>query len=215
MTEKLGLYITGTGNEGSGKSTQMKILASHLAKEFGADNVLLVKEPGFTDVGAKLRKILLSGTHIPARAEVFLFSTDRAILIDEFIKPALIKKKIVCADRSFYDTLAYQVFGRGLAYQEVKKLCDYAIDGCKPDLALWFDLPVEVGLARKKNQGGKEWSKFEDEKLAFHDRVRAGFGELAKKEREIFIRINADQSKKETTKEMLQKFNEWRVKKGI
>lgn len=173
-------FITFEGVEGSGKSTQMRLVAEHLKKI----NVpcLITQEPSGTDIGKKIGGILFNREHqsLCAETEAFLFCAARAQHVREVINPALEQKKIVLCDRFSDATFSYQGFGRGLNHDFLKLINDYSSMMLKPDLTLLFDLPVEIGLARAMDRDNllKDSSssdRFEREKLDFHERVRQGY----------------------------------------
>jgi dTMP kinase len=178
------MFITFEGIEGSGKSTQIKRLATWL--EAKGRTVMLTREPGGSDLGLALRRILLdaANTGITPRAELFLYLADRAQHVRQVVRPALEQGKVVLCDRFTDSTVAYQGYGRGLDPQLLHSLNEGAVDGIWPDLTLLCDLPPEVGLVRARSrneeQGASESEgRFEAEELAFHHRVRDGYLKLA------------------------------------
>lgn len=188
--------ITFEGIEGSGKSTQIRLVAEHLIKM----NVplLITQEPSGTDIGRKIGGILFNREHYSmcAETEAFLFCAARAQHVREKIMPALKEGRIVLCDRFSDATFAYQGFGRGLNHDFIKLINDYSSLMVKPNLTLLFDLPVEVGLKRALDRDNllKDSSssdRFEREKLDFHNRVRGGYLNLYKNEPERFCLIDA------------------------
>jgi dTMP kinase len=182
-----GKFITFEGPEGSGKSTQMDMLYSHLLKK-GYD-CIKTHEPGGTRVGEMIRRIVLGAReeNITDTAELLLILADRAQHTQEIILPALNEGKIVLCDRYNDSTMAYQGYGRGLDLAEVRRLCDYASLGLKPDLTFLLDVDVSVGLSRTKKRhgaprGAEPADRFESERREFHERLRAGYLSLAKEE---------------------------------
>lgn len=177
----MGLFVTLEGPEGAGKSTQAARLAAAL--EAAGYRVCRVREPGGTPLGDALRALLLAPAAPPPtpRAEALLYCAARAQLVAEVIRPALTAGSVVLADRFADSTLAYQGAGRGLPLDELRAAIAFAIGDCWPDLTLLLDLPVEEGLRRKQAaaQEGGEWTRFEAETVAFHERVRAGYLALA------------------------------------
>jgi len=163
-------FVALEGGEGSGKSTQAARLAEHLG-------AVATREPGGTAVGAQLRRLLLDPATgvLDPRAELLLMAADRAQHVAEVVRPALSEGHHVVTDRSAWSSLAYQGYGRGLDVEEVWRVCDWATDGCWPDLAVLLDVAGEVAAARLSGQP----DRFEDEAAAFHDRVREGFRRLA------------------------------------
>ncbi len=199
-----GLFITLEGLEGSGKTTQQRQVVRNL-RDRGLD-VILTREPGATRLGKKIRQLLLDPDwdEMTPRAEILLFAADRAQHVEEIVKPALKKGKIVISDRYFDSNLAYQGYGRGLDIEMVRKINLWAVDYLKPDLTFFLDLPVEVGLARARAQtADKLGDRLEREELNFYQQIRAGYLELAK-ESERFRVIDANRKIEEVNSEILQ-----------
>lgn len=187
------MFITFEGTEGSGKSLQCRRLVERLrAHGLG---VVATHEPGGTELGNELRHLVLQRDElrIVPRAEALLMNASRAQLVDELIRPALDRGEIVVSDRFADSTIAYQGAGRGLDLHALETVVSFATAGLTPDMTLLLDLPVREGLARKlvPGQGAASWNRFEAETLAFHERVRAAFHELAKAEPERWHCLNA------------------------
>jgi dTMP kinase len=182
-------FITFEGMEGCGKSTQAKLLARAL----GPDAVL-TQEPGGTAIGRAIRQLLLDPANraMSAEAEVLLFFADRAQHVAEVIRPALAAGKTVISTRYVDTSLAYQGYGRGLDLDRIRAVAVLATGGLRPDLTLFFDLPLEIGLARVVRRGGRD--RLESEVREFHERVRNGYLELAAQEPDRWIRIDASGS---------------------
>jgi len=181
------IFITFEGIEGSGKSTQMGLLREYLENK-GA-SVLTLREPGGTSLGERVRGMLLtvSDEEIDPRAELFLYEACRAQLVTLVILPALRAGRIVLCDRFTDSTLAYQGYGRGLDAGRIVSVNGFATDGLTPDLTFLLDVDVDAGLRRAmKRMDGAEASmredRFEREEAAFHERVRSGFLEIARRE---------------------------------
>lgn len=175
---KSGFFITFEGIEGSGKTTQAKLLAEHLrSKDY---SVLLTREPGGTEISEKIRKILIDpeNTAMVARTECLLYAASRAQHVEQKILPALAEGKIVISDRFADATLAYQGYGRGLSIEMLRQLNEIATGGLMPDLTFLMDLPAEVGLARARKRR-HQLDRLELEELDFHRRVRNGYLEIA------------------------------------
>ena len=175
--------ITFEGIEGSGKSTQVKLLEEYLQGQ----NIplLMTQEPSGTSIGRKIGDILFNRSHqaMCAETELFLFFAARAQHVREVIIPAMQDGKFVLCDRFSDATFAYQGAGRGLDADFVRKLNDYAAMQLKPALTLLFDLPVEIGLQRAgrrdaQRQDPSAVDRFEREKIDFHNRVRQGYLDL-------------------------------------
>lgn len=173
-------FITFEGVEGSGKSTQVKLLGQYLIGENVP--VLLTQEPSGTPIGRKIGDILFNRGHqaMCPETELFLFCAARAQHVREVVGPALQDGKYVLCDRFSDATYAYQAAGRGLDFDFIKTINDYCALRLKPDLTLLFDLPVETGLQRAGRrdaelQDPSAADRFEKEKLDFHNRVRQGY----------------------------------------
>jgi len=188
-----GWFITIEGPEGGGKTTQAERLRAHLAREPGR-SVQLVREPGGTWLGERVRDILLARTVAGAPptdplTDAFLFNAARRQLVHEVIRPALDAGTTVICARFADSTLAYQGHGAGVPLAHLRALADLATDGLTPDLTILLDLPVEAGLARK---APGDVTRFEAEfDLAFHRRVRDGFLALASAEPARLVLIDA------------------------
>lgn len=186
-----GRYIALEGAEGCGKSTQAERLALRL-------DAVLTRETGGTPIGRRIREILhdITVTDLAARAEALLTAADRAQHITQIVRPALAAGRHVVSDRSVYSTLAYQGFGRGLAIDDVRRINDWAIDGCWPELVVLID--VDPSLLAER-MAGRELDRFEQETDDFHDRVRAGFRTLAEHEPDRWIVVDGSGPADEVT----------------
>ncbi len=188
----LSLFITFEGPEGSGKTTHCKSLAEHL-QSLG-HHVLLAREPGGTEISQQVRQVLMDMKNKPMFpvTEFLLFSAARAQLVREKIKPHLSAGGTVILDRYFDSSLAYQGYGHGLALEMIRAVTAFATDSLMPDLTLLLDIDPERGL-RRKQANSVEWNRLDDYALAFHQRTRQGFHELAKAEPHRWRVLNADQ----------------------
>jgi dTMP kinase len=195
---KLSLFITFEGIEGCGKTTQIGHLTSFLKRVHRP--FLLTREPGGTEVGEQIRKILLSSENvgIEPMAELFLYAAARVQHLRQVIFPALREEKIVLCDRFLDATIAYQGYGRGLDLDWIAAIHRHAMEEVKPDLTFLLDLPVEEGLkrAQKRIEGQtiKE-DRFEKENLAFHQRVRGGYLLLARQDPQRIIMLDGMKEK--------------------
>lgn len=194
-------FITFEGGDGSGKTTQLKALESHLTTR--GKSCITTREPGGTSLGKLIRQVLLEVGEkaIASPTELFLYLADRAQHIEEIIRPAVEQGKIVLCDRHTDSTLAYQGYGRGIDLPLLRKLNAIASQGIIPDLTLLFDCPVQTGLSRTARRHAEPSTsredRFEREEVEFHERVRAGFLELARLESERFRVIDASRSAEE------------------
>ncbi|MCK4564725.1 MAG: dTMP kinase [Verrucomicrobia bacterium] len=193
-----GKFITFEGPEGSGKSTQIKLLSEKLADR--GIKVLCTREPGGTATGEAIRNILQHDAvdePLSERAELLLFTASRAQLMDRVILPALDQGEWVVCDRFIDSTMAYQGFARGMDIDTLDRINDFANNSRKPDLTLLLDLDIEQGFQRleERYSGGKgSADRFEREGRDFHLRVREGYRKLAEREPERFCIIDAEQS---------------------
>ena len=187
-----GLFISFEGIDGVGKSTQADLLEAWLTDE--GKQVVRTLEPGGTDVGVEIRKILLhhKGDLAP-RAEAALFAADRAHHVASKIRPALDAGKIVITDRYFDSSVAYQGAGRHLSRTEVRDLSLWAVGGLLPDLTVLLDLPADEARARR-NTSGTEPDRLEQEKTEFFETVRAAYLDLANAEPNRFLVVDASVS---------------------
>jgi dTMP kinase len=186
------MFITLEGPEGSGKTTQAPLLADFLRQQ-GFD-VLTTREPGGTEIGDQIRAVLhnLNNTGMQPRAEALLFQAARAQLVAQVIRPHLERGGVVLSDRYADSTLAYQGYGHGLPLDTLKTIIDFATGGLKPDLTIFLDLDVEVGLQRRV-QGGGEWNRLDAYAVEFHRRVRQGYHQLTAMEPERWMVVDACQ----------------------
>jgi dTMP kinase len=183
-----GIFIAFEGGEGTGKSTQSKLLKEWL--ETRGESVVLSREPGGTDLGQGLRKILLGHETgvISPRAEALLYAADRAHHVFSVIRPALAEGKVVITDRYFDSSIAYQGAGRVLAPGEVARISRWATESLFPTLTIVIDLPAEIGIGRLHNP-----DRLEAEPLAFHERVRQEFLQIARLDPERYLVVDGKQ----------------------
>lgn len=185
------MFITFEGPDGSGKTSQVAILAEHL-RRLGYP-LLVTREPGGTSIGDQIRTILsdLDNIAMQPRTEILLFQASRAQLVDEVIRPHLERGSLVLCDRFADSTLAYQGYGHCVDLDQLRGLIRFATGGLKPDLTLLFDVDAETGL-RRRAQGG-DWNRLDAYEIEFHQRVRQGYLALAEEEPERWETINAGQ----------------------
>jgi dTMP kinase len=197
------LFITLEGPEGSGKSTHAPRLAEYLRSK--GHDVLLTREPGGTSIGDQIRAILNDHANaaMEPRAEILLFCASRAQLIARMVRPHLERGFTVVCDRYADSTLAYQGYGRGLNLAQLKSISDFATDGLTPDITLLLDLPVEVGLARRR-RSDSDWNRLDALEVDFHRRVRQGYLRLARRAPKRWIRIDAGRDEEEVWSQILR-----------
>lgn len=208
MAQK-GLFITFEGGEGTGKSTQLKLLADFLSQL--NIPVVTTKEPGGTEVGQELRRILVTGDKdkMDAVAEALLYYADRRIHMTKKVWPALEEGKWVLSDRFADSTVAYQYYGynKRVPYQTLENLYKLTVGDFKPDLTILLDINPEIGLARSLAKAGQmtvKETRHESRALEFHNNLRNGYLEMAEKEPERFIVLNADKSIEDLHQEIVK-----------
>jgi len=208
----LSLFITFEGTTGSGKTTQLYLLAEYL--EDRGCNVLTTREPGGTAIGDRVRDILLDPQYSEMQpvTGVLLFSASRAQLVDQVIRPHLNRGGVILCDRYADSTLAYQGYGRGVDVTLLRQITALATGGLVPDLTFYLDLPAEQGLERRLHPAGtqgiagtevrlsrceqlplwEECDRLDLQLLEFHERVRQGYLKLAAAEPQRWVVIHAD-----------------------
>ncbi len=181
-----GVFITMEGPEGAGKTTQARLLYDALRDRYP---VLCTREPGGTDIGERIRALLLDDAHaeMSPHTEMLLFAASRAQFITDVVEPALRDGRLLLSERYVDASIAYQGVGRGLGVELVRRVNDIATRGVMPDLTILLDIEPAVGLRRARAAAGKEGrpgcgDRLEQEALAFHARVRAGFLAIAHEE---------------------------------
>lgn len=187
-----GLFITVEGIDGCGKSTQARLIAATL--EAAGHDVLRLREPGGVKISEQIRAILLDPANgeMGDVCELLLYEAARAQLVHQVIRPALAAGKTVVCDRFYDSTTAYQAFADGLDRNIVSQANELAVDGCRPDLTLVFDLPVEDALRRRSGREAED--RLELKGLEFQERVAAGFRAVAADEPDRVKLIDAGES---------------------
>jgi dTMP kinase len=198
-----GIFIAFEGGEGSGKSTQSKLLKKWLEEE--GEEVLLSREPGGTELGKDLRRILLdhSTGEISPRAEALLYAADRAHHVFSKIRPALDRGEVVITDRYFDSSIAYQGAGRVLVPGEVARISRWATESLFPTLTILIDQPAEIGLSRLKSK-----DRLEIEPIDFHERIRQEFLQLTLLDPERYLVVDGRQTIEEIHSEIIAKVGE-------
>ena len=190
-----GIFISMEGPDGSGKSTQIELLKKYF-EDKGIECVI-TREPGGTRISEAVRGIILNKdyTEMDYMTELLLYASARAQLVSEVILPALEEGKCVISDRFVDSSAVYQGIARGLGVETVYEINKYATRNRFPDKTFLLDLPAEVGIARKKDQ--KDLDRMELEKLSFHEKVAQGYREMADRDSERIVRIDATKSVEE------------------
>ncbi len=202
------MFITLEGIEGSGKTTQVRHMLEFLANK-GFDCVA-TREPGGTKIGKKIRAILLDpeSKDMEPLVELLLYTADRAQHVKEIILPLLSAGKTVVCDRYYDATVVYQGFARGINIELIRELHKSILKDLKPDITILLDLPSEIGLTRAWKQiesgtrAGLE-TRFEEETLAFHEKVRSGYLELSRLEPERFRVVDASKNENQVRAEII------------
>jgi dTMP kinase len=189
FTTKRGIFITFEGPDGSGKSTQARMLAERLRGE--GRQVLQSVEPGGTPIGQQIRRILLDPVNkeLTPTSELLLMFAARAQNVEQWILPALAEGKIVVSDRFTDSSIAYQGAGRGLGWETVLAVDRIACHGLVPDLTICVDIDTETGLARALGRGSAD-TRLEEQAIEFHRKAREAYHELAKREPQRFKLID-------------------------
>ncbi len=200
-------FIVFEGGEGAGKSTQARLLARHLSRE--GYSVVSTREPGGTGLGEAARRWLKTRPGLTPLAEILLISAARAQHLKEVISPALNSGQIVVCDRFTASSVAYQGYGRGLELELIHGLNKASTGGLEPDLNLFMEIPVKIGLARKKGGQGDVFERdvferdvFESEAVEFHERVRAGYLAMASEHPDRWRVVDGTLEKRDLAKQI-------------
>lgn len=211
-----GKFIVFEGVEGCGKTTQLQMVQGWLAELLNVWPVVVTRQPGGTELGVQLRRLLLNpgpGVVIQNRAELLLYAADRAQHVEGFIEPNLAAGAIVLCDRYTDSTVAYQGYGRGLNVETIEVLNRLATNGLESDLTVWLDVDVAVGLARTKKRGVAD--RIEQADLEFHRRVERGYTELARIDSQRIVRVDAGGSVDEVFEEVKKVLSGYFMKWGL
>lgn len=197
-----GKFITVEGTDGSGKSTQLKLLMDYL----GTKNcdVVFTREPGGTEISEKIRDVILdiNNKEMTDMTEALLYAAARAQHVQQKIIPAINEGKVVICDRFVDSSIAYQGAARGLGTDNIMQINRFALNGIMPDLTLFFDLPPEKGILRKKNE--KELDRLESEKLDFHVNVYEGYKKLCSQYPDRIKVISADDTVENINRQVIE-----------
>ena len=198
-----GVFITLEGPDGSGKTSQIPLLAEYLKDE--GYQVVTTREPGGTQISDQIKDVLKSMQNkaMHPRTEILLFCSARAQLVEEVIRPSLLEGKIVISDRYADSTLAYQGYGHGYDLALLRSLLNFATGDLWPDLTLYLDLDAEEGLNRRRS-GGDQWDRLDDYALAFHQRVRMGYREMVAASPQRWKMIDACQTPSQVQSDLRQ-----------
>ncbi|MYH60607.1 MAG: dTMP kinase [Caldilineaceae bacterium SB0675_bin_29] len=198
------MFITFEGSDGSGKTTQIHLLADHL--KAAGRTVLTTREPGGTRIGDGIRQLLLDLAHteMHARAETLLFNAARAQIVAEVIRPALAACQIVLCDRFDLSTFAYQGYGHLQDIAQLERLIAYATGGLRPDLTLYLDLPPEDGIRRNRGRADGDWNRLDAQELSFYQRVESGYRRLIAQQPQRWTVIDANRPRDEVHQDIIR-----------
>lgn len=194
-SKPVGKLISFEGSEGSGKSTQIALLAAHFQKE-GRD-VVSTREPGGTEIGEQIRNIIVhnsKGDEMCPETELLLFTAARAQLVREVIAPALSRGAMVLSDRFLDSSTVYQGIGRNLAADPVAQINRFAVGNVMPDVTIIIDVPTELGLERIRQRASDLPDRMERENIDFYQKIREGYLVLAKGMPDRFVVVDGSQS---------------------
>lgn len=199
-----GIFITFEGGEGTGKTTQIKLLSEYLKSKLIATH--LTREPGGCDVSEKIREIVVKGKtdSIDELSELLLFSAARHEHVRQKIKPLLEDGKFVISDRFYHSTYVYQSFAGGIDFDFVEQVTKRAIRGAEPNLTIILDIDPVIGLDRARERVlFQDELRFENKELVFHNKVRQGFIEVSKKDKNAIV-IDASGSVEQIHKKIIK-----------
>ncbi|AYG01810.1 dTMP kinase [Lactococcus allomyrinae] len=203
-----GILITLEGPDGAGKTSVLKNILPELEKM--NQEVVATREPGGVRIAEEIRQIILSpeNREIDSKTELMLFAAARRLHMQEKMLPALREGKLVIVDRFIDSSVAYQGYGRDLGVEVVHWLNEFATDGLKPDLTLYFDIDTDIALARIMKNRSEEVNRLDLERAEMHRKVRQGYLEIVAKEPERFVKIDASQSLEKVTVDALMAIKE-------
>jgi dTMP kinase len=189
-----GIFITIEGGDGTGKTTQLKLIDEYLKEE--KLKYILTREPGGIDISEQIRNIILdrNNTAMDARTEALLYAASRRQHLIERVIPALNDDKIVICDRFIDSSLAYQGFARGLGIEEVLKINEFAIEGHMPNLTIYLDIEPSIGLNRINKDREREINRLDLERNSFHEKVREGYHILIERYPDRIKQVDANQT---------------------
>jgi len=208
---KRGYFFSAEGNEGSGKSTIVKMASQYLTSR-GLE-VVASREPGGIEIAEQIRTLILDKSNhlMDGRTEALLYAAARSQHYIEKISPSLMNGKTVICDRFIDSSLAYQGYARGLGIDEVLSINQFAVENAFPDLTIYLDVDPELGLKRIRENEDREINRLDLESLAFHKKVREGYLEVASRFPDRIIKINANETLDvvfEEVKQVLNRFLE-------
>ena len=192
-----GIFITIEGPDGSGKTTALQHVVPRLQQEMNR-KVVATREPGGSPIAEKIRSLLLDPSHtdMDSRTEALLYAASRRQHLIEKVLPVLESGDVIFCDRFVDSSIAYQGYARGIGEEGIREINEFATEGIEPDVTLYIDVPAEVGIQRiHANLDEREYNRLDQEKLAFHEKVRAGYQHLAQANPERIVVVDGTMSR--------------------
>lgn len=210
-----GVLIAFEGIEGSGKTTQAKLLYNYLKEK--SLNCIFTREPGGTDIGDRIREILLDVKYrdMHRKTELLLYLANRAQHVYEKIMPELEKRTTIITDRFSLSSMAYQGMGRDFSFKVVSRMNKFAVGNIRPDLTILVDVPVSIGLSRTEQRSRNNIDRLEKEKTEFHQSIRDGYLTLAKRAPKKILVFSGTKPEYELHQEIKEKVIAFLQKRGI
>ena len=194
-----GIFITIEGPDGSGKTTALQQVVPRLQQEMNR-KVVATREPGGSPIAEKIRSLILDPSHtdMDSRTEALLYAASRRQHLIEKVLPVLESGDVIFCDRFVDSSIAYQGYARGIGEEGIREINQFATEGIEPDVTLYIDVPAEVGIQRiHANLDEREYNRLDQEKLAFHEKVRAGYLQLSKANPERIVVVDGTMSREE------------------
>ena len=201
-----GIFITIEGPDGSGKTTALQQVVPRLQQEMNR-KVVATREPGGSPIAEKIRSLILDPSHtdMDSRTEALLYAASRRQHLIEKVLPVLESGDVIFCDRFVDSSIAYQGYARGIGEEGIREINQFATEGIEPDVTLYIDVPAEVGIQRiHANLDEREYNRLDQEKLAFHEKVRAGYLQLAKANPERIVVVAGTTSREEVAESCYQ-----------
>ena len=194
-----GIFITIEGPDGSGKTTALQQVVPRLQQEMNR-KVVATREPGGSPIAEKIRSLILDPSHtdMDSRTEALLYAASRRQHLIEKVLPVLESGDVIFCDRFVDSSIAYQGYARGIGEEGIREINQFATEGLEPDVTLYIDVPAEVGIQRiHANLDEREYNRLDQEKLDFHEKVRAGYQQLAKANPERIVVVDGTMNREE------------------
>ena len=201
-----GIFITIEGPDGSGKTTALQQVVPRLQQEMNR-KVVATREPGGSPIAEKIRSLILDPSHtdMDSRTEALLYAASRRQHLIEQVLPVLESGDVIFCDRFVDSSIAYQGYARGIGEEGIREINQFATEGLEPDVTLYIDVPAEVGIQRiHANLDEREYNRLDQEKLDFHEKVRAGYQQLAKANPERIVVVDGTMSREEVAESCYQ-----------